>query len=225
MDKETTLHSIRSFFNGELTIMYSGFGGIGNPPLLVKELLEVSLDHVTLIGNDAAFPTIGIGPVIANKKIKKLITSHIGSNPIAGKKMISGELEVEFCPQGILMERIRAGGVGVPAILSDITYAEALNLTKEEVEWQGKSYYIEPALKADLALIFAKKADRFGNLIYEATARNTAPLMAMAATTTIVEVEEIVEIGELNPEEIITPGLFVDYLIQSKGVDWKWAWE
>ncbi|KMK76173.1 CoA transferase subunit A [Alkalihalobacillus pseudalcaliphilus] len=225
MNKVCELDEIFPVLKKAQTIMYSGFGGIGNPPLLVKVLADIDLSAVTLIGNDAAFPTIGIGPVIANKKVKKLITSHIGSNPIAGQKMISGELEIEFSPQGILMERIRAGGSGIAAVLSDICYAEALNQPVETMRWQNQDYFIEPALTADVAIIYAKKADRFGNLMYEATARNTAPLMAMAAEQVIVEVEEMVDVGELNPEHIMTPGLFVTHLVQSQGIDWRWAWE
>ncbi|GAF64572.1 CoA transferase subunit alpha [Bacillus sp. TS-2] len=225
INKETTEKYIRGLFKHGQTIMVGGFGGIGNPPTLLKLLKQSSTSSLTMISNDAAFPDIGVGRLFSNNQVKQLITSHIGSNPLAGEKMLQGDLQVEFCPQGILMERIRAGGVGLPAFLSNIQYAEALNLEKEKIEIDDQVLYIEKALKADIALIYAKKSDRYGNLFYESTAINTAPVMAMAAAITIVEAEEILELGELQPNEIMTPGIFVNHVLLSKGVDWKWAWE
>jgi acetate CoA/acetoacetate CoA-transferase alpha subunit len=207
------------------TVMFGGFGGIGNPPTLIKGIVEKGVKDLTLIGNDTAFPNIGIGQLIKHKQAKKVIASHIGSNPLAGQQMVDGELEVEFSPQGTLAERIRAGGVGIPAFLTDVGIGSMVEEGKEIIVLNEKEYLLETALRADVSIVYAKKADRFGNLIYETSARNTNPLVAMAGTFTIAEVEEIVEMGELDPTEIITPGIFVDLIIQSKGVDWQWVWE
>jgi acetate CoA/acetoacetate CoA-transferase alpha subunit len=157
--------------------------------------------------------------------VKKVIASHIGSNPNAGAQMTAGELEVEFCPQGILAERIRAGGVGLGGILSDIGIGTIAGQGKEVVYRDGKPYLLETPLTAEVAIVHAKRADRFGNLVYDTSTRNFNPLVAMAGEITIVEAEEIVEIGELDPEQIVTPGVFVDLIVPSEGVDWKWAWE
>ncbi|WP_315615236.1 CoA transferase subunit A [Alkalihalobacillus sp. MEB130] len=207
------------------TLMFGGFGGVGNPPTLINGLIDHNRKDLILIGNDAGFPTIGIGKLISEGRAKKLIASHIGSNPVAGQLMVDGKLEVEFSPQGTLAERIRAGGVGLGGILTDIGLDSIIEEGKQKVEVDGKTYLLETPLTADVSIIHAKKADEFGNLIYETSARNTNPLVAMAGKTTIAEVEEIVPVGELDPHEIITPGIFVDFVIQSKGVDWKWAWE
>ncbi|WP_096202243.1 CoA transferase subunit A [Bacillus sp. FJAT-45350] len=207
------------------SLMYGGFGGIGNPPTLIKGILERNISNLTLIGNDAGFPDIGIGPVIVEKRGKKLITSHIGSNPIAGKLMNAGELEVEFSPQGTLVERIRAGGIGLGGVFVDIGEGTIVEKDKEKIELNGKTYFVEPALTANVSIVYAKKADPFGNLVYDKSARNTNPIVAMAGDITIAEVDEFVELGELNPEEIVTPGIFVDMIVISKGVNWKWVWE
>jgi acetate CoA/acetoacetate CoA-transferase alpha subunit len=155
-----------------------------------------------------------------------MIASHIGSNPVVGQLMTDGKMEVEFSPQGILAERIRAGGVGIPAILSDIGLDnDIVTSNKQTCNLSGKKYLVETALTAEISIVFAKKADPYGNLIYDKSARNTNPLVAMAGDMTIAEVEEIVPLGSLDPDEIITPGVFVDYIVPSKGVNWKWAWE
>lgn len=221
-----TIEESRQYFFDGMVLMFGGFGGIGSPPTLIDEIVRSELKHLTLIGNDTGFPNIGIGKIVSNGKAKKVIASHIGSNPVAGRLMTEGKLEVEFSPQGILAERIRAGGVGIGGILSDIGLDnEVVTATKPTLCVNGKNYLVESALTADVSIVYAKKADPFGNLVYDKSARNTNPLVAMAGTITIAEVEEIVPLGSLNPEEIVTPGIFVNKLIQSKGVDWKWAWE
>jgi acetate CoA/acetoacetate CoA-transferase alpha subunit len=206
-------------------IMFGGFGGIGTPPTIVRKILESGVKNLTLIGNDTGFPTIGIGPLVAQGRVEKIITSHIGSNPIAGKLMTEGKLEVEFCPQGTLAERIRAGGVGLKGIILDVGLDTVVEKGKTTVELNGKKYMIETALTADISIVFAKKGDSYGNLTYDKSARNTNPLVAMAGDLTFAEVEEIVPLGMLSPEEIVTPGCFVNGVIQSEGVDWKWVWE
>lgn len=224
--KITTLEKVLPFFHDKMTLMFGGFGGVGSPPTLIDGILEKGICEITLIGNDTGFPHIGIGKLVSQGRAIKVIASHIGSNPIAGQLMHDGKLEVEFSPQGILAERIRAGGVGLPAILSDIGMGnELVAKNKPHFQLNGKEYLIETALTSEVSIVYAKKADAFGNLIYDKSARNTNPLVAMAGDLTIAEVEEIVPIGGLNPEEIMTPGVFVDYIIPSKGVNWKWAWE
>lgn len=214
------------FFHDGMTLMFGGFGGVGSPPTLIEGILEKGVKDLTLIGNDTGFPHIGIGKIVSRGRASKVIASHIGSNPVAGQLMNAGKLVVEFSPQGILAERIRAGGVGLPAILSDIGVDnEIVSKDKPYFKLSGKDYLVETALSAEVSIVYAKKADIYGNLIYDKSARNTNPLVAMAGKITIAEAEEIVPLGSLNPEEIITPGVFVDYIISSQGVNWKWAWE
>lgn len=214
------------FFHDGMTLMFGGFGGVGSPPTLIDSILKKGVQNLTLIGNDTGFPHIGIGKIVSRGRAKKVIASHIGSNPVAGQLMHDGKLEVEFSPQGILAERIRAAGVGLPAILSDIGMDnEIVSNDKPRYVLNGNEYLIETALTAEVSIVYAKKADVYGNLIYDKSARNTNPLVAMAGKLTIAEVEEIVPLGSLDPDEIITPGVFVDYVISSQGVNWKWAWE
>ena len=224
--KLSDYEGIRHFFHDEMTMMFGGFGGVGSPPGMIKHLLEWGVKDLTIIGNDTGFPHIGIGQLVAKNRVRKVIASHIGSNPIAGRLMSEGKLEVEFSPQGILAERIRAGGVGLKGIISDIGVDDPyLNKGKTFVEVEGDRFVFEAALVAEVGIVYAKKADTFGNLVYDKSARNTNPLIAMASDVTIVETEEVVAYGELDPEEIVTSGVFVDHIVLSKGVDWKWAWE
>lgn len=223
--KVVALEKALSYIRDGCVLMFGGFGGVGNPPTIINGIFENGVKDLTLIGNDSGFPDIGIGRLVSQGRAKKLITTHIGSNPIAGKLMVEGKLEVEFCPQGILAERIRAGGSGLGGVLSDIGIDSLIDNGKERVSVRGKEYLIETALVADVAIVHAKKADTYGNLIYDKSARNTNPIVATAGKITIAEAEEIVMPGELDPECIITPGIYVDYVVESKGVDWKWAWE
>ncbi|SDY89837.1 acetate CoA/acetoacetate CoA-transferase alpha subunit [Evansella caseinilytica] len=209
-----------------MTIMLGGFGGVGNPPTIICEMLAAELKNLTVICNDAGFPDIGVGRLVTDKRVVRLIASHIGSNPNAGKQMTNGELEIEFSPQGTLAERIRAGGSGLGGILTDIGIGnDFVENGKQTVEVNGRRYLVETALTAEVSLVYAKKADTYGNLVYDTSARNTNPLVATAGNLTIAEAEEIVEAGELHPEEIVTPGAFVDYVVKSEGVNWTWAWE
>ncbi|MEH7109474.1 CoA transferase subunit A [Bacillus sp. JJ1764] len=224
--KITTIEEVMKFFHNGMTLMFGGFGGVGTPPTIIDAIIEKGVNNLTLIGNDTGFPEIGIGKLVSRGRARKVIASHIGSNPFAGKFMHEGRLDVEFSPQGILAERIRAGGVGLPAILSDIGLDNEIVATnKPRFQLNGKEYLVETALKAEVSIVFAKTSDEYGNLIFDKSARNTNPLVAMAGDITIAEVEEIVPLGSLDPEEIITPGVFVDYIVPSKGVNWKWAWE
>ncbi|MEG7377975.1 CoA transferase subunit A [Bacillus subtilis] len=207
-------------------LMFGGFGGVGSPPSLIEAILDSGVTDLTVICNDAGFPEIGIGPLIVNQRVKTLIASHIGSNPVAGKQMTDGTLDVQFSPQGTLAERIRAGGAGLGGILTDIGIANQMVYEKKDiVSVAGKRYLVEEALTADFAFINAHIADEFGNLTYDKTARNMNPLMAMAASRTFVEAERIVPMGEISEEMIVTPGVFVEGVVKSEGVKWKWAWE
>ncbi len=224
--KVTKLEKVMPFFNDGMSVMFGGFGGVGTPPSLIDVMIQKGVRQLTLIGNDSGFPDIGIGKLISNGRAVKIIVSHIGSNPIAGELMNTGKLSVEFSPQGTLAERIRAGGAGLAAVVTDVGIDnETVANNKQKITLNGRAYLIETALTADVSLVYAKKADSYGNLIYDKSARNTNPLVAMAGRITIAEAEEIVPVGNLNPEEIVTPGVFVDYVVASKGVNWKWAWK
>lgn len=224
--KIRTYADIKPLFRDGQSILYGGFGGVGTPPGLVNVILEANVRDLFLIGNDAGFPHIGIGKIVTAKRVRKMIVSHIGSNPNAGKLMHEGKLAIEFSPQGTLVERIRAGGVGLGGIFTDIGLdSDIVNDGKQIVEINQKQYLVEPALTAEIAIVYAKKSDPYGNLVFDKSARNTNPLVAMAGDITIVEADEMVPLGELEPEEIVTPGAFVDYIVPSKGVDWKWIWE
>jgi acetate CoA/acetoacetate CoA-transferase alpha subunit len=225
-NKISSLEEVLDLFYDGCSIMFGGFGGIGSPPTIIDGILKKGVKELTLIGNDTGFPDIGIGRLIKEGRAKKVIASHIGSNPIAGQLMENGQLEVEFSPQGTLVERIRAGGVGISGILVDVGIGiDVVEREKEKIVYKGKEFLIEEPLRADFSIVFAKKSDPFGNLIYDKTARNTNPLVAMAGEITIAEVEEIVPLGDLNPEEIVTPGIFVQKIVQSEGVNWTWVWE
>lgn len=225
LNKLTTIEQAMTYIHDGTTLMYGGFGGIGNPPGLIQAILDKGVTDLVLIGNDVAFPYVGIGRVVAAGRVKKLIASHIGSNPIAGQLMTDGKLEVDFSPQGTLAERIRAAGVGLGGVLVDVGVGTIAEEGKQSIELDGRKYLVETPLTAEVAIVYAKKADPFGNLVYDKTARNFNPLVAMAGQITIVEAEEIVPSGSLSPEEIVTPGVFVDWVVPSEGVNWEWVWE
>lgn len=218
---EEALHRI----NDGCTLMYGGFGGIGTPPTLVEGILAKGVKELTLIGNDTGFPHIGIGQLVTEGRVRKVIASHIGSNPNAGLRMEDGRMEIVFYPQGTLAEKIRAGGVGLGGILVDVGVGTMMGEGRETVVIGERTYLVEPALTADVAIVHARKADPFGNLVYDKSGRNLNPLVAMAGAFTIAEVDEIVPLGALDPESIVTPGIFVDMVIPSKGVNWQWVWE
>ncbi|WP_283778917.1 CoA transferase subunit A [Peribacillus frigoritolerans] len=224
-NKIVTMEEALEHISDGCTLMYGGFGGVGTPPTLVQGILDKGVKELTLIGNDTGFPEIGIGRLVTAERAKKVIASHIGSNPNAGKLMTEGKLQVEFSPQGTLAERIRAGGVGLGGIFVDVGIGTIAEEGKDKIVIEGKEYLVETALTAEVSIVHAKKADSLGNLVYDKTACNFNPLVAMAGAFTIAEVEEIVPAGELDPECIATPGIYVDMVIPTKGVNWKWAWQ
>lgn len=217
VSKLITMDEAAELVQDDIRLMYGGFGGMGTPDHLIDRILEKGVRDLTLIGNDAGFPNRGIGKLITQERVKKILTTHIGSNPQAGRQMMEGKLEVVFFPQGILVEKIRAGGVGIPAILVEPGMGVVTAKKEQLIVYAGEKYLVEPALTADVGIVYAKQADTYGNLIYEKAARNVNPLVAMAAQTTIAEVEEIVPVGELDPESIVTPGIFVDYIVLTRG--------
>jgi acetate CoA/acetoacetate CoA-transferase alpha subunit len=224
-NKVTDYETVRSVFFDGMTLLFGGFGGVGTPPGLVDCLIDSGVKNINLIGNDAGFPWIGMGKFICLERAQSLVASHIGSNPVAGDLMNQGKLKVEFSPQGILVERIRAGGVGLDGFLTQIGKGTKLEYDKPVVKIGDHEFLYEAPITGDVSIVYAKKADTFGNLVFDKTARNTNPYVAMAGKLTVVEADEIVPMGELNPEEIIVPGIYVKYIVPSKGYNWKWKWE
>ena len=213
MNKLISPSDAASFVKDGMTLMIGGFLGHGTPERIIDEIVASGVKSLTLIVNDTAFPDKGCGKLVTNNQVKKLIVSHIGTNPNTGQKMNSGELEIEFSPQGTLAERIRSGGAGLGGILTPVGIGTIIEEGKQMIQVDGNDYLLEKPLRADIALIYATTADDLGNLIYMGTMRNFNPLMAMAADTVIAEVEELKPIGELSPEAIHTPHIFVDYIV------------
>jgi acetate CoA/acetoacetate CoA-transferase alpha subunit len=200
-----------------MTIMVGGFLGVGNPLALVDALVKKGTRDLTLIANDTARPELGIGKLVVNKQLKKLIASHIGTNAETGRQMIAGELNVDLVPQGTLAEQIRCGGAGLGGFLTPTGVGTIVEEGKQRLVMNGKNYLLELPLRADVALISAHKADKFGNLVFRRSTRNFNPIMAFAADTVIVEAKEIVEIGEIDPDEVMVTGVVVDWIVQGKG--------
>ncbi|SEW44496.1 CoA transferase subunit A [[Clostridium] fimetarium] len=223
--KIQTLDKAMEHIQDGVTLMVGGFGGVGAPPLLCKGILDKNVRDITLISNDASFPNVGVGPIVCNGQVKKMITTHIGSNPFAGKRMNDKLMEVTFIPQGTFCEQIRAGAMGLGGVLIDTGIDTIIAEGYEKYKLNNKDYMIAPAITAEVAIIYAKKADTYGNLVYDKTARCSNPIMAAACDYVIVQADEIVALGELDPEEIITSGIYVDMIISGKGGEWKWAWE
>jgi len=207
-------------------IMVGGFMDCGAPHSLLAALHAAAPKNLTLISNDTAVHDLktgritGTGHLVQSRLFKKIIASHIGTNQETQRQMNAGETEVELVPQGTLAEQIRAGGAGLGGFLTPTGLATEASVGKKVLHVEGKSYLLEHALKADVALIKAHKADKAGNLVFHGTARNFNPLMATAASIVIAEVEEIVEIGAIGPDEVHTPSIFVDYLVLADRLEW-----
>ena len=216
IDKICALEDIRKIFKNDLTVMVGGFGVPGTPFTLVDALLASGVSGLTLIKNEANEDHMGVSKLIEAGQVRKIITSHLGLNATVIGIMNRGEIEVEFYPQGILAEKIRTGGAGLFGFLTDIGIDTILKETKQTILMDNREVIVEPALTADIALIHAAMADRSGNLVYEKSARNFNPSMATAARTVVAEVERVVDIGSLDPDQIHTPGAFVDHLVEIK---------
>lgn len=200
-----------------MTIMVGGFLGCKNPYVIVDALVAKGVKDLTLIANDTSFPEIGIGKLIVNKQVKKLIASHIGTNKETGNQMNSGELEVELVPQGTLAERIRAAGAGLGGVLTPTGLGTIVAEGKDIITIDGCEYLLEKPLRADIALIVGAKVDKKGNVRYAKATRNFNPIMATAADIVIVEADQVVEVGEIDPDDVMTPGIFVSYIVDAGG--------
>lgn len=211
--KLITLQDAPDFFRDGMTIMVGGFIGVGTPPRLIEALLDSGVRDLTLIANDTAFIDTGIGPLIVNGRVSKVIASHIGTNPETGRRMIAGEMEVQLVPQGTLIEQIRCGGAGLGGFLTPTGVGTVVEDGKQTMTLDGKKWLLERPLRADLALIRAHRADPLGNLTYQLSARNFNPLIALAADITLVEPDELVETGCLLPDQIVTPGAVIDHIV------------
>ena len=198
------------------TLMLGGFGLCGIPENCIAALLKKGVKNLTCISNNAGVDDFGIGLLLKQRQVKKMISSYVGENEEFERQLLSGELEVELIPQGTLAERIRAGGAGIPAFFPPAGYGTEVAQGKESREFHGKMYLMETWLKADFAIVKAWKGDTAGNLIYKGTARNFNPMMATAGKITIAEVEELVPAGQLDPNAIHTPGVFVHRIFQGQ---------
>lgn len=201
------------------TIMLGGFGLCGIPENCIAALVRKGINQLTCISNNAGVDDFGLGFLLKTHQIKKMISSYVGENAEFERQVLSGELDVELVPQGSLAERIRAGGAGIPAFYTATGYGTEVAIGKDIRMFNGKHYILEHALTAEFAIVKAWKGDHLGNLVYSATARNFNPMMAMAGKITIAEVEELVAPGELDPNEIHTPGIFVQRIFQ--GVNYE----
>ena len=201
------------------TIMLGGFGLCGIPENCIQALVEMKINGLTCISNNAGVDDFGLGYLLQNKQIKKMISSYVGENEEFERQMLSGELEVDLIPQGSLAERCRAGGAGIPAFFTPAGFGTEISAGKEVRTFNGKPHILETALNADFAIVKAWKGDTAGNLIYKGTARNFNPLMAMAGKITIAEVEELVSPGELDPNQIHTPGIFVQRIFEGSNYE------
>ena len=200
-------------------IMSGGFGLCGNPECSIRELRRRGVKNLTIISNNCGTTDKGLGILLAAGQVKKMVSSYVGENKVFEKLFLSGELEVELNPQGTLAERIRAGGAGIEAFFTPTGYGTQIAEGKETREINGRNCVLEHALRADFALVKAWKGDRWGNLVYRKTARNFNPIMAAAGRVTVAEVEELVEPGELDPDAIHTPSIYVQRIFQGTGYD------
>jgi len=196
-----------------MTIMCGGFGLCGIPEALIEALKESGAKNLTAVSNNAGVDGVGLGRLLETKQIAKMISSYVGENKLFAQQYLSGELQLEFNPQGTLAERIRAGGAGIPAFFTKTGVGTLIAEGKEVRNFDGEDYVMERGIVADIALVHAWKGDTEGNLIYRKTARNFNPMMATAGKVTIVEVEHLVEPGQLEPDAIVTPGVFVQRII------------
>ncbi len=202
-----------------MMIMSGGFGLCGIPSVLIEAIRESGAQNLTCISNNAGIDDAGLGLLLVTRQIKKMISSYVGENATFAKQFLAGELEIEFNPQGTLAERIRAGGAGIPAFFTKTGVGTQIAEGKEIRAFDGATYVMERGLWADLAVIHAWKADTEGNLVYRKTARNFNPMMATAATMVVVQVEHLVQPGEIDPDHIITPGIFVNRIVHVPNVE------
>jgi 3-oxoacid CoA-transferase subunit A len=199
------------------TILVGGFGVCGVPENLINALIRQGTKNLTIVSNNPGIDGFGIGALIENRQVRKMIASYVGSNRFFEKLALSGEIEMELNPQGTLAERMRAAGAGIPAFFTPTGYGTMVAEGKEVREFKGRPHVLVPALRGDFAFVKASKGDRWGNLVYRKTARNFNAVVATAADYVIAEVEELVDLGQLDPDSVHTPGIFVDAIFQGSG--------
>ncbi len=201
------------FISDGCTVMIGGFLAVGTPETLIDVLVGSNIGNLKLIANDTAYPDKGVGRLVAADQLDDVIVCHVGTNKITVEKMTTGALNVKLIPQGTLLEQIRAGGAGLGGVLTPTGVGTKVEEEEQVLHYQGRDYILAPPLQGDVALIKAHKADKAGNLIYRKSARNYNPVMATACQTVIAEVDELLEIGDIDPDHVVTPGLFIDYLV------------
>ncbi|HOE56096.1 MAG TPA: 3-oxoacid CoA-transferase subunit A [Bacillota bacterium] len=214
MNKIKTIDEAVSYIKDGMTVAVGGFIAAGTPEKLVDAVIAKGIKNLTLICNDTAFPDKGVGKWVVNRVVSKVIVSHVGTNPETGRQMNAGELEVDLVPQGTLAERIRAAGAGLGGILTHTGVGTVVEEGKQKITVDGREYLLELPLKADVALLKGSIVDKKGNIFYSKSSRNFNPIMATAADVVIVEAEKIVEVGELDASQVITPSVFVDVITQ-----------
>jgi acetate CoA/acetoacetate CoA-transferase alpha subunit len=212
MNKVMPLENLVDHVFDGMSIMVGGFMAVGTPEPLIDELVKIGTKDLTIICNDAGFIDKGVGKLISNGQVSKLIASHIGLNPMAGTLMSEGKLDVELVPQGTLAEQIRSGGAGLGGVLTPTGLGTIVEKDKQVISVEGKKYIVEPSIKADLALIYGYEVDQWGNTTYTKTTRNFNPIMATATNKVIVLARKMVE--ALNPDHVLTPHIFVDYIVK-----------
>ncbi|BBA50185.1 MULTISPECIES: acetate CoA-transferase subunit alpha [Fusobacterium] len=213
-NKLVSMEEAVSHVKDGMTVFIGGFLGVGTPEKIIDALVAKGVKDLTVIGNDTGFPDKGIGRLVVNNQVKKVIASHIGTNPETGRRMQTGEMEVELAPQGTLAERVRAGGNGLGGILTPTGIGTIVEEGKEIITVDGKKYILEKPLRADVALLNGSVVDELGNVIYAKTTKNFNPMMATAADTVIVFAEKLVKVGEIDPDHVMTSRIFVDYIVK-----------
>lgn len=213
MNKVVSLEQVKPLLKDGMSIMIGGFLACGTPEKMIDLLIETNVKNLTIIANDTSFVDRGIGKLIVNGQVKRVIASHIGTNAETGRLMTEGKMEVELVPQGTLIERIRAAGAGLGGVLTPTGVGTMVEEGKQKLTIEGKEYLLELPIKADLALLYASIVDETGNAIYYGTTRNFNPIIATAADIVVVEAEKVVKTHELDPNNIVTPGVLVDYIV------------
>jgi len=211
----TAEEAVKDIFDGA-TLVVGGFGLCGIPESLIAALVKQGTKGLTCVSNNAGVDNWGLGLLLQTRQIRKMVSSYVGENGEFERQFLAGELEVEFCPQGTLAERMRAGGAGIPAFFTPAGYGTVVADGKETREFNGKMYVMERGIVGDFSLVAAQKADRYGNLVYRKSARNFNPMAATAGKVCIAEVEELVDVGELDPDCVHTPGIFVHRVVVTK---------
>lgn len=212
--KQISVTEAVSMIKDGMTVMIGGFMAVGSPISIIDKMVESGVKNLTIICNDTAFPDKGIGKLVANKQVKKIITSHIGTNPSTIEQFNNKEIEIEFNPQGTLVERIRSAGAGLGGFLTPTGIGTVVQNGKQVINVDGRDYLLEKPLKADVALLGASISDTYGNLFYKGSSQNFNTAMATAADLVIAEAEEIVEAGKIAPENVATQSIFVHYIVK-----------